>query len=86
MTSICRACSAKIIWAVTPAGKRMPVDAKPSADGKLILSAQVGPQGIKINDPPLVIDERTVDQDGPKGGDRYISHFATCPAADRFRR
>lgn len=30
MTDVCRSCGAKIIWSVTEAGKRMPVDAEPA--------------------------------------------------------
>lgn len=29
--STCRSCGAEIVWAVTPAGKMMPLDAKPVA-------------------------------------------------------
>lgn len=33
----CRSCGAAIIWAVTGNGKKMPVDAKPTTDGNLVL-------------------------------------------------
>lgn len=35
--TLCRLCGAAIFWAVTPAGKRMPLDVAPSADGNVVL-------------------------------------------------
>jgi len=76
-TSTCSAqqCQAIIIWTVTErTGKRMPVDAQPSPDGNLVLTPS--PHGAPIS---KVAD--LLDPDGP----RYLSHFATCPAAKGFR-
>lgn len=60
--SCCRACGAKILWARTAAGKIIPLDACPIANGNM----------------------RREMLDGSEL--RYLSHFATCPNADRFRR
>lgn len=71
----CFSCGAEIVWALTEKGKRMPVDAEPVADGNLELDVRT--------DPPLAIvhGQPTLD-----GGPRYVSHFATCPNADRHRQ
>lgn len=71
-------CEARIVWAVTDRGKRMPVDADPSpADGNIKLSVRyTGPE-------PLA----TVLSAAARFGlTLRTSHFATCPDADRFRR
>ena len=36
---ICRTCQAPIIWAVTPSGRRMPLDAEPREGGNVTLRA-----------------------------------------------
>lgn len=73
--SICRSCNARIVWAKTPTGATMPVDASPVSDGDLVLIS--GPQGwlaVRVHD--------NVEPDKP----RHKSHFATCPNADQHRR
>jgi hypothetical protein len=83
-TSECRdaECRAPIIWAITQAGKRMPVDAEPSDDGNVLLQpplndAARSPRATVVNpaSPPL---------DG-WDGTLHHSHFTTCPAAERWR-
>lgn len=76
----CRSCGKQIMWIKTTAGKSMPVDptVRPywpadGAAGKIVTS-----QGEVVS----------CNFDGPRDAVQfgYISHFATCPAADRFRR
>lgn len=42
MTVECASCGAPITWAITPAGKRMPVDAEPTPNGNVELT-HLGP-------------------------------------------
>jgi len=79
----CRSCGARIIWALTPAGRRMPIDAAPADGGNVILHMPREPGAEptctvvgKHSQPALFGD------DGP----RHTSHFATCPNADRHRQ
>ena len=65
MTDRCRDCSAPIVWCVTEAGKRMPVDAKPVRKVMVLTRDPANPGG-----PPLA-----------KFVGQYASHFAHCPAA-----
>jgi hypothetical protein len=66
-TAVCSSCGAEILWTVTEAGRRMPVDAKP--EKRVVL---------KVNDSdPLTPLSRVTDT--------FISHFATCPNAQRHR-
>lgn len=70
----CRKCKAPIYFVRTPKGRMMPVDASGFEAQK--------------DDPTIVmvrLDGRT--QKGVlKGEVGWISHFATCPAGEAFRR
>lgn len=76
-------CAAPFRWAVTSSGKRMPVDAEPSEDGTVILEVldevhprkQVQLRAMVIGPMDQVADDVL----------RFRSHFATCPAAGKFR-
>jgi hypothetical protein len=70
----CRSCRAPIVWARTERGKRMPVDARPAADGTYRLDEPDRYEG------PLAVYD-------PRGtGPRYASHFGTCPSAGQHRK
>lgn len=76
----CRSCGAQIRWAVTDKGKRIPLDWEPDAEGNVL----------------LVLDETALEmvalvdrKDRPiagLAGQRYFSHFKTCPDAAQHRR
>lgn len=80
-TGKCRGCGADIMFIKTRNGKTMPVDAQsmyfvPDLNGKALY---VLPDGTVAHGVPGT----------PEDPDRhigYISHFATCPAADSFRK
>lgn len=78
--SACRSCGAEIVWAYTPAGKRIPVDARPVDGGNVLLHRAPG------QDPTATVIGKAV-QPALFGDDspRYVSHFATCPDADQHR-
>lgn len=74
----CKSCGAEIIWLVMESGKKMPCDAqkipcRENVNGKYIL---VLPSGKLIR--------ADIDLDSDVYG--YTSHFATCPAANDFRK
>lgn len=71
MSTTCRSCGAAILWAVTPAGKRMPVDAQPTK--RISLDSY----GVKTFG-DLAPVANVVDT--------YTSHFATCPSAAQHRK
>jgi hypothetical protein len=79
----CRSCGARIRWAVTPAGKRIPLDADPVDGGNVLLHEAPNPG----EDPTATVVGKRVQpnlfgDDGP----RYVSHFSTCPDAAAHRR
>jgi hypothetical protein len=72
--SLCRSCDAPIKWAKTRAGKTIPVDAEPSADGNLVLV------------PDFLGGLFALAADSDPDKPRHKSHFATCPNADAHRK
>lgn len=74
----CRSCGAQIIWIKTKAGKAMPCD----ADKVNYTAVEKGTSVIVTPTGDVVRGE--VSENGDKSG--YISHFATCPFANKHRR
>lgn len=70
--SHCRSCNAEIIWAETIDGNWMPIDSKPAEDGILVLLNGK----IRLAKPSDRALHRPL----------YLSHFATCPHASKWRR
>ena len=70
----CRSCGAFIKWAVTEKGKRIPLDPIPRDIGNIVLvRAADGRKVARIEQPHT-------------GRPAYVSHFATCPEAERHRK
>jgi hypothetical protein len=66
----CTSCGAEIEWAVTAAGKRIPLDVGDTPDGNLV----------------LLEDGRAIHRSPATTGTPRRAHFATCPHARRHRR
>lgn len=82
--SACRSCSAPIEWALTEAGRRMPLDPGLHADGAVVVVGHVPNDGT-----PLVVTLGVDTRDRLRGvGELELrrSHFQTCPNADDWRR
>lgn len=80
-TSLCRGCGAEIGFIKTVAGKTMPVNAKS------VRFAAGGAEVFVLPDGNVVHGTRLEEgQSDPTESIGYVSHFATCPAADSFRR
>lgn len=82
---ICKACGAEIVWIRMRSGRMMPCDAlqvlytPDPKNGRLTLISEEG-RIVKGNPAPVPIEP------GIQCCIGYGSHYATCPAADRFRR
>ncbi len=80
MAARCRSCAATIRYVKTPAGRTMPLDVEPAPDGNVRVAFVGGLEvGLVLADPAELAAARI---DGPL----YLSHFATCPDAGRWRR
>lgn len=73
----CRGCGKQILWTKTAAGRNMPCD--PTV---IWFTPEGGPETFVTPEGRVLRGRR--DRRGEMMG--YISHFATCPAAKRFRR
>lgn len=72
-----KSCRQPVIWTRTERAKPMPVDEKPVMGGTIALSWGGTDQE------PLVLSR--VVPPTRRYGPLYVSHFASCPSADRFR-
>jgi hypothetical protein len=75
VSASCRSCGAPIVWAKTPRGKAMPLDATPAADGNIVLEE---------DNAGAIAHVRTAAFGGV--GVFHKSHFATCPNANQHRK
>ena len=77
----CRACGAEIMFIKTVGGKSIPVD----SDSVYYIQKKDGNK--KIVTPNGEVISADLTEDSAKAtGIGYISHFATCPEADKFRK
>lgn len=70
----CNSCQAEVIWIVTTAGVRMPLDAQPVTEGRPLFV--ILPGGARV----ATAEDRRLHRD------LYMSHFATCPDGDSWRK
>lgn len=69
----CRSCGAFILFAFTAKGNRIPLDYEPVAGGnvRLVEKGPIYEALVVTPDPDEVL---------------YVSHFATCPDSDQWRK
>lgn len=79
----CRSCHASVLWAVTEAGKRIPLDPTPITGGNVILTGEQDPE---TGSPIVRVVGSTMELGEDPARARYVSHFVTCPNADAHRR
>lgn len=72
----CRSCGKQVLWVRTKAGELMPLDPEPNPNGNIILL-----DGVAITKGSGGLFEPSMPE-----GPAYLSHFATCPHADQWRR
>lgn len=77
----CRGCGAPIVWIRTQGGKSMPCD-----PGSVLYRQRARAAGkiITTNGEVLSCDLNVSPEEATGLG--YISHFSTCPQAEKFKR
>jgi hypothetical protein len=70
----CRSCGEEIVWAMTTAGRAVPINNRPKLGGNIELTYTAGA-------PPVAHVVKPVP-----GKVRFVSHFATCPDASMWKR
>lgn len=75
-TRDCRACGAPMVFVrcASRDGKWTPLDPEPVSDGNIVVNAAGEAEYL------------TASAQETYTGERFKSHFATCPEAERFRR
>lgn len=68
----CSSCPALIFWAMSPAGKRMPVDSTSTPGGEYVIENFIE---------PLQLSKFDVENHEHAKLQRWTSHFRTCPNA-----
>ncbi len=79
--SRCHACRAPIVWALTEAGRRMPVDVDPVDGGELELFAEYFPSGDPVEPGVQRVRQRPLER--PAGSPAWRGHWITCSARRR---
>jgi hypothetical protein len=73
----CRSCGAAIVWTLTPAGKRFPVDAAPDRESGTIY--------VRAGYMRRLAGEE-LEEARARDVELFVSHWATCPQAKRWSR
>ena len=79
-TSFCRACGAEILFIKTLTGKTTPADAEPVS----FMEDDRGTDFFILLDGSTRRGRRCDERESGLTG--YVSHFATCPNAEAFRK
>ena len=82
--SECADCGAPIVWALTDADRRLPVDVEPREGGRLELFSEIFPDGEPVE--PGIHRVRARPEDRPPTSPAWWPHWATCSARPRRAR
>jgi len=82
--SRCRSCRQPVVWVHTQAGKTMPLDPHPSAEGNVTYTGRSTVNGAGVERPEVRVAAQPalLSDEGP----HYVSHFTTCPQSEQWRR
>lgn len=80
--SRCKSCNAEIVWVkMAVSGKMMPCDAVPISYTTVVPGTR---DALKLVTEDGKIASGLFDADSGQIG--YVSHYATCPSANKYRR
>lgn len=85
MVGECGSCKAPVHWAITPSGKRAPIDYEPQPErGNVLL---LKPSTLQSGGDVLLAVTLSGDalELGRRGGHLFLNHWATCPDKAEWR-
>lgn len=82
MSDHCSACPGRIVWTVTPTGARNPIDYAPSDEGNVLV---MQPQGLGQM-LSVTLSKEGLELARARGLPLHLSHWATCPEREKFKR
>ena len=77
---LCRYCGRAVVWVVTEAGARMPIDPMPTRAGNIVPITRHQGTRARVLTTEAQLDPAYADQQ------RYMPHAATCPKMPGQRR
>lgn len=82
MSDRCKSCGAPVVWSLTPAGARAPIDAEPDVEkGNVLLLAPSGFAGLLS----VVLSKGSLVAARGGGVALRLNHWATCPDKAEWR-
>jgi hypothetical protein len=84
-TGTCRSCAAPIVWTLTTKNRRMPLDPEPVNDGNVVVTGRIL-AGRDRDTPTILVLRPGEDEHLDADRLRYVSHFSSCPDAQKHRR
>jgi hypothetical protein len=80
----CRACNAPLVSVITTAGRTMPLDPEPDPKGNIRYTGRRvdSAAGVPTDEVEYINESTEMKLDEA----RYVSHFATCPQPEKFRK
>lgn len=76
--SKCRLCGLAIVWTLTARGKRMPVEAQTTLEGRFVLLHELMGDG-RLHFRAQSVADVEAHQRAPWRGPRWRTHFGNCP-------
>lgn len=84
----CKKCPAEVLWVrMARSGKRAPLNAEPDKErGNVLITTGVDADIFKCDEgEAIALAGDALTEERALNRDLYLSHFATCPAAEAFR-
>lgn len=78
----CSACGEMMLWALTPSGAKAPIEYRPGENGNVLLLQPSGWGELLA----VTLSGEGLERARQRGMDLRLSHYATCPSAEQFRR
>ena len=82
MSATCRGCGEELLWALTPAGKKAPVEVKRSEEGNVLVLKPAGLDTYLA----VTLSAEMLTRAQERGVPLHLNHFAHCPSREDFKK